>query len=125
MFTENLDAADWHRVGKTMNGFVWLNAMELGHDPDPSEATGEPIPAQQPPPPWVRINGQAGSQVTLTARPSSNHVGGVMMVFADGRVLFVKQTIDYEVYQQLMTPNGAKSDMPRRSYVLKEVDYLP
>ncbi len=42
-------------------------------------------------------------------RPSSNHPGGVVVSFCDGHVRFIAENIDYDVYKQLMTPNGAAS----------------
>jgi prepilin-type N-terminal cleavage/methylation domain-containing protein/prepilin-type processing-associated H-X9-DG protein len=42
-------------------------------------------------------------------RPASNHPGGsVNVIFADGHGRAIEPSIDYLVYQQLMTPNGAK-----------------
>jgi prepilin-type N-terminal cleavage/methylation domain-containing protein/prepilin-type processing-associated H-X9-DG protein len=42
-------------------------------------------------------------------RPASQHPGGsVNTIFADGHGRAIEPTIDYIVYQQLMTPNGAK-----------------
>ncbi len=42
------------------------------------------------------------------ARPASNHSSGVNAAFADTHVEFVREDVDYIVYQQLLTPNGAK-----------------
>jgi prepilin-type processing-associated H-X9-DG protein len=72
-----------------------------------------------------------------TARPSSNHPGGVMVTFCDGRTVFLRQDIEYKVYQQLMTPDGyhpecnvpATDDQGRpivgsnKAYVLRSADY--
>jgi prepilin-type N-terminal cleavage/methylation domain-containing protein/prepilin-type processing-associated H-X9-DG protein len=41
-------------------------------------------------------------------RPASNHSGGVNVAFCDGHTGFLRDNIDYIVYQQLMTPNGRK-----------------
>jgi prepilin-type N-terminal cleavage/methylation domain-containing protein/prepilin-type processing-associated H-X9-DG protein len=42
-------------------------------------------------------------------RPASNHPGGSFnVVFADGHGRAIEPSMDYLVYQQLMTPNGAK-----------------
>ncbi len=46
------------------------------------------------------------------ARPSSNHLGGVNVAFCDGRVQFVRDTMEYRVYCALMTPNGAAAVEP-------------
>ena len=42
------------------------------------------------------------------ARPASNHSGGVNVVFADGHTHFLRDDIDYLVYQRLLTTNGKK-----------------
>ena len=42
------------------------------------------------------------------ARPSSEHKGGVNVVFADGHVQFLKTDIDYTVYARLMSSDGKK-----------------
>lgn len=46
---------------------------------------------------------------TRFARPSSNHPGVFNVVFCGGNAKAVDESIDYAVYQQLMTPNGAKA----------------
>ncbi len=40
------------------------------------------------------------------ARPSSRHPGGVVATFCDGHGQFLREDIDYLVYQHLMTPHG-------------------
>jgi len=40
------------------------------------------------------------------ARPSSRHPGGALVTFCDGHTQFVSETIDYTVYQSIMTPYG-------------------
>ncbi len=56
------------------------------------------------------------------ARPSAWHSGGVNVVFADKHTVFLSEQIDYDVYQQLMTTYGKKSEMPCKKYVLKAED---
>jgi len=47
------------------------------------------------------------AQMTLEyARPSSQHTGGVNVVFCDGHGQFLTDSIDYTVYQQLMTSDS-------------------
>jgi prepilin-type processing-associated H-X9-DG protein len=46
---------------------------------------------------------------TRFARPSSNHPGVFNVAFCGGNVKEIDEDIDYAVYQQLMTPNGAKA----------------
>lgn len=43
------------------------------------------------------------------ARPSSNHPGVFVVAFCGGNTREINQDIDYAVYQQLMTPDGAKA----------------
>lgn len=47
----------------------------------------------------------------LTARPSSNHTGTVVMGFADGSVRIVREDIEPAVYVRLMTPNDRKASV--------------
>jgi prepilin-type N-terminal cleavage/methylation domain-containing protein len=47
------------------------------------------------------------------ARPASNHGRGVNVAFGDAHCEFLRDDIDYVVYQQLLTPNGKKSVDPR------------
>lgn len=51
------------------------------------------------------------------ARPSSNHAAGVNVAFADNQQRFVSDTIDYRVYQAMLTPEGKKSDVPFPEFV--------
>lgn len=70
--------------------------------------------------PEVRLINNRGGKPSLqavalsfdSARPSSFHTGGVNMAFCDQRVIFVRETIAYRVYQHLLTPNGRESHMP-------------
>ena len=59
------------------------------------------------------------------ARPAANHTGGVNVAFCDMHILFLLETIDYRVYMQLMTPNGAQSNLPDvvKAYQLNSADY--
>lgn len=54
------------------------------------------------------------------ARPSSAHVDGVNAAFADGATRFVSQSVDYRVYQALMTPRGKSSNVPWPEFVLTD-----
>ena len=79
-------------------GFVWV----VNESPLP----GTDIDDQQ------RINRDSTSpptwdpQLPEFARPASHHTGGVNVVFADGHTQYLREDIDYLVYQRLMTPNG-------------------
>jgi prepilin-type N-terminal cleavage/methylation domain-containing protein/prepilin-type processing-associated H-X9-DG protein len=64
------------------------------------------------------INGNVEDIVTFEAdrprfaRPAGAHGGGVNVVFCDGHGSFVREDIDYIVYQQLLTSQGRKSVDP-------------
>ena len=111
-------------------GFVWV----VNESPQP----GTDIDDQQ------RINRDSTSpptwdpQLPEFARPASHHTGGVNVVYADGHTQFLREDIDYIVYQQLLTPNGKKCvdpeqwepvnagspiDIFRKAPVLSESDY--
>jgi prepilin-type processing-associated H-X9-DG protein len=47
------------------------------------------------------------------ARPASTHPGGVNVAFCDAHIEFLRDDIDYTVYQQLLTANGRKCVDPR------------
>ena len=48
------------------------------------------------------------SNLPAFARPASGHSSGVNVTYCDGHGGFLRDDIDYIVYQQLMTPNGRK-----------------
>ncbi|KAA5543776.1 DUF1559 domain-containing protein [Roseiconus nitratireducens] len=54
------------------------------------------------------------------ARPSSSHPGTVNMCFADGSVQSITDTINYRVYQAVLTPHGKKSQVPFSEFVLTD-----
>ncbi len=61
-------------------------------------------------PKWIQINGTSenitGVDPIHRARPSSNHSGGVNVIFCGGHAQFLREDIDYDVYARLMTPDG-------------------
>jgi len=77
----------------------------------------------------AKINGNKkttldwNSMTNEDVHPSSNHSGGVVVVFADRHTQFLKDTISYRVYQQLLTTESVKSTTPHRQYPLKSQDY--
>jgi prepilin-type processing-associated H-X9-DG protein len=83
-------------------GMVWVV------ETDPQWDDSDPLLAQE------RINRNASDtvdfdpRIPLFARPGSNHNQGVNVVFMDGHGQFMREDIDYIVYQQLLTSNGRK-----------------
>jgi hypothetical protein len=54
------------------------------------------------------------------AKPSSDHGGGVNVAFGSGRAMFLRDTIDYDVFRAIMTLNEKHSDSPRRDLILDD-----
>ena len=133
LVSENVNATMWHvPSSKATSGqlsaappfapnttgganiFVWHNLS--GNQPRPS--------AMQ------RINGEV-DRVTTTipinaARPSSFHSGGVNAAFGDAHVSFLRESIDYTVYVQLMTTDSASMQGVNpafQRYLLNDSDY--
>ncbi|MDZ7619652.1 MAG: DUF1559 domain-containing protein, partial [Patescibacteria group bacterium] len=74
-------------------GFVWEGESWKGITVPPnSGAPATPLPVPTRP----------GARKYM----SSNHGGGSVAFFADGHFQFIRDTIDYTVYQAIMTPNG-------------------
>lgn len=113
-------------------GFVWV----VDENPQP----GNGVANQE------RINRDSSTgavdwnpQQTNFARPASTHSGGVNVVFADGHTGFIREDVDYTVYQRLLTTNSKKCVDPldwednlgnnepigifRRAPMLTESDY--
>ena len=67
--------------------------------------------------PWIETK-------VSNARPSSNHRSGVNAAFASGRVVFIRENIDYPVFRALMTPNDNRSDSPTPSIIIEDQPYL-
>jgi prepilin-type N-terminal cleavage/methylation domain-containing protein/prepilin-type processing-associated H-X9-DG protein len=108
-------------------GLVWV----VNENPQP----GNSVTNQE------RINRDSGltpvwnPTETQFARPASTHSGGVNVAYGDGHTGFIREDIDYIVYQRLLTPNSKKCVDPRdwsnlsvinlfrNSPVLTESDY--
>ena len=98
-FAENVDLVSWNDCNDEWEaGFLWQTTA-------PSSTRSA-------------FNGTTVMEdrtLTLTsaaARPSSGHSSGVNVCMADGSVKFVRDSIDYLVYQQLMTSRGGQYQDP-------------
>ncbi len=147
LFSENVQAMPWHRIGfaiatdlvvndpsdpirypeaaRYVHGMVW-------HYEDDKQLGGTAKVN-----PVHLINGNLtgksdGSIFTVTmtpenaadlARPSSAHVDGVNAGMADGSTRFIPDSIDYRVYQALLTPRGKNSDVPFLEFVITDESF--
>jgi hypothetical protein len=76
-----------------------------------------------------RYQGTSGSpdcllRETRMARPSSEHSGGVNVAFASGRVLFLRENVDYKVFRALMTLFDKESNSPFPDIIVEDQPYL-
>jgi|688.fasta_scaffold375681_2 prepilin-type N-terminal cleavage/methylation domain-containing protein len=80
-------------------------------------------------PPTKIINNITAPFPGFLSQPSSNHPGGVVTAFCDGRTSFVKDSLGPAVYAQLLSWDGSSASTLSRGtwqagpYVLKESDY--
>jgi prepilin-type N-terminal cleavage/methylation domain-containing protein/prepilin-type processing-associated H-X9-DG protein len=116
MYTENIHktydstqasgapAFSWLFGTEQQLGFVWVVPVS----PDTAPKPGDTINDQE------ALNRNSQDVVVFPtdkprfARPSSGHDGGMNVSFCDGHGEFLRDDIDYTVYQQLMTPWGRK-----------------
>ncbi len=88
-------------------GIVWV-VPSNGTAPVPGNAISE----------QERINGdelgtgEYSGGLPRFARPASAHGSGANVAFCDGHGMYLRDDIDYVVYQQLMTPKGRKCVNP-------------
>jgi prepilin-type N-terminal cleavage/methylation domain-containing protein len=99
---------------RTLNTFVWFDAangnpaipnpktssFNAGKDDAEKHVRAKNIKLHQTLPDWDDAANWA------FARPSSPHIGGAFIAFCDSRIVFIAEDIDYDVYRQLMTPQG-------------------
>jgi prepilin-type N-terminal cleavage/methylation domain-containing protein/prepilin-type processing-associated H-X9-DG protein len=121
MLTENLNAVHWGYLNRSSAtdkkvhfGFCWEQPKAIGDDLASPSSTERKIGIQ-----YRRINGQdeafdadtTNGMVLNDGFPSSNHPGGVNVVFVGGSVSYLNDQIDNLVYAQLMTSNHKRSNL--------------
>jgi prepilin-type processing-associated H-X9-DG protein len=60
----------------------------------------------------VRVNRADFLADRRYGRPSSWHPGGFNVAYCDGRIVFMSDDIDYQLYARLMTSNGKRAQDP-------------
>ena len=141
LFTENVQAMPWHRAGFIDAGdlIVPAGAEEIAFNETSRHTQGvvwhyehsDQLDGAATVKPVHRINGvPAGTkleELAMTpsncadlARPSSFHEGGVNAAMADGSTKFISATIDYRVYQALLCPRDAESEVPDKSFRMSD-----
>lgn len=147
LFSENVQAQPWHRAGfidaSDVQSMVVVNRKPVlvlpirsrftqgmvWHYEDidcPAISAGTSCRSVQA---VHRVNGRSprGDNFTVQmnrdnaidlARPSSAHTGGVNIAPADGSTRFLSDSVDYRLYQALLTPRGKTSNVPWPEYVM-------
>lgn len=93
-------------------GMVWVVPPDPPGGQNPAPVPGPGIDQQE------AINGNVDQTIDFPsnmpnfARPAGAHGSGVNVAFCDGHAGFMREDIDYTVYQRLMTPNGRKCVNP-------------
>lgn len=140
-FSENLIANGWGYVGNARQWCTTIVQGEafVGDDLHPSDSprvhngcvwlyrAEPPVTGVEDVRPTNRINGSKDTERKRnfdSARPSSAHKGLVYAAMLGGSVITLSENTDYRVYQALMTPQTAQSDVPDNRYLLREADYL-
>lgn len=93
------------RDAKKFFGFVWSNDTISGCPPAIQRVNGDNNYDVVNPPQNM------GQLTECLAFPSSNHSGGVNAAFCDGRVDRINDSIDPQIYAQLMTSNSKRSNL--------------
>ena len=107
MLSENLNAGLWTDSDEGRVGFVWA----------PGDASGNHTPDC----PVLFINQErgAGDGTVRFARPSSEHPGGAMVLYCDGRTKFIDQRLAFRIYCAQMTPDGQNAKQPGSDKLLE------
>jgi prepilin-type processing-associated H-X9-DG protein len=104
-------ACAWFVTGQADNAFPPTSEVDQSnlYDAESMRFNGRkeleiPLPVR------YRRHGEVPNSGGLAAaRPSSNHSGGVNVAYCGGNCGYLSEEIDYRVYTQLMTPNGAEA----------------
>jgi len=138
-YSENSQAGPWGLATTDVSayrytlGLGWAYCISNVPVNQPNDSHHATIPAQQigslPDQfKFLPVNGRKfdaeKNMGYYVARPSSDHSGGIVVIsMVDGSVKNLRETIDYHVYQALLTPDTRKSDAPFNRYILKPEDY--
>ena len=111
MLSENLQAGDWWSSSANQLGFgirvpVTTNQPSYtGYSATNALRTEGTNFANLTPDPWF-INRNLAAGVGTAPRPSSQHAGGVNVIFCDGSGRFLTENMDKSTYAKLITSNG-------------------
>jgi type II secretory pathway pseudopilin PulG len=117
ILADNGDLEEWNYAPTEYHvGIVWDDYNWSGTAPQ-LKYTGPQLlnkypaglsPPNTKPDTLLNIYSASSANVLAFARPLSNHPGGFMAAFCDGRTRFISETVAYDVYAKLMTSSGKK-----------------
>ena len=111
MLSENLAAGDWWDTSANQLGFGIQVPVSSSIPSYTSWSSTVPLRtegtnfASLTTDPWF-INRNLAATVGTAPRPSSQHAGGVNVVFCDGSSRFLNENMNKDVYAKLVTSNG-------------------
>ena len=106
LLSENIHKASqefsWTWGTEQQLGMVWV----MNNQPQPgSDALNDQERINQETEPVPQFWGR---DIPRYARPAANHNSGVNVIYCDGHGQFLREDIDYTVYQRLLTPHGTR-----------------
>ena len=118
MFSEQLLNRGRGTPGDLSGGNFWAEPS-FARNSGTEMANGFVFWPTQRAPYLMRVNSAVGPGTTSNAteqdyliRPASNHTGGVNVAMCDGSGRFVSQSMEYQVWCLLMTPDGKHCNTP-------------
>lgn len=91
-------------------GFVWVYDANSPAPPNPNDFQPFNRDLNNLPSGYSDFN-----KGHVYARPASQHPDVFVVAFCDGTMRDINQGIEYRVYQQLMTPDGMKAEVPNQN----------
>ncbi len=105
LLTENVDAGSWPQGNEAELGVVWFPKGWFPKGGRPKDkANRRPLTINQ-------LAGKGDGSIRF-ARPASFHAGGVNAMFCDGASRFLSETIDSQVWRDLLTSDNAAARPP-------------
>ena len=116
LLTENVNATSWPLLDEGATGLVWTN-QNLWLQNDQPMTAGRQYGInlgfeQYTDNTLLEMSQSSPDQLISIARPSSNHSGGVNMLFADGHVEFVSNEMHPWVYARRLSSNKTQAVYP-------------
>ncbi|MDG2384213.1 MAG: DUF1559 domain-containing protein [Pirellulaceae bacterium] len=119
LLAENLNAVNWPSLEEGLHGIVWtLQDRWMEENERPTEGRlykinkgSDRLTDKQL---LEASQGNNVSEMASFARPSSNHSGGVNVVFCDSHASFLSEDVAPNVYAQLLTASRSQARHPRQ-----------